>query len=101
MICGKVIYPDIQTAIKAINGLMADNQDRNATFRSKKLPSRAYFCHECQGYHLHTENKKQVVKKMKMQRTKPEVDSIEHKKLEKKCERQTLIIHDRLKFKIK
>lgn len=100
MICGKVIYPTIRDAVDAIKGLMNDNQDRNATFRSNKLPSRAYFCDDCQGYHLHTENKKQVVKKIKAQRTKSEIDS-DHSKHEIKRERQTLIIHDRLKFKIK
>lgn len=98
MICGKVIYPNIQAAIKAINGLMADNQDRNGIFRSKKLPSRAYFCYACQGYHLHTENKKQVVKKIKAQRTKQEVHMDEKPR---NYDKRLLIIHDPKKFKIK
>ena len=98
MICGKVIYPNIKAAIDAIKGLMGDNQDRNNTFRSKKIPSRAYFCDECQGYHLHTENKKQIISKIKAQKTKQEIHFDEKPRHYSK---RPLIIHDRLKFKIK
>lgn len=98
MICGKVIYLNIKAAIAAIKGLMGDNQDRNNTLRSKKIPSRAYFCDECQGYHLHTENKKQVIKKLKRQKTKQEI-GIDEKP--RNWDKRPLIIHDPLKFKIK
>ena len=98
MICGKVIYPTRQVAVDAIKGMMADNQDRNGTFRSNKLPSRSYFCAECKGWHLHTENKKQAVRKLKAQRTKQEVHADEKPH---NHDKRLLIIHDPKKFKIK
>lgn len=98
MICGKVIYPTRQVAVDAIRGLMADNQNRNGTFRSNKQPSRSYFCNECKGWHLHTENKKQNIKKIKAQRTKHETD-VDDKP--RNYHKRLLIIHDPMKFKIK
>lgn len=100
MICGKTIYLTSRDAIEAIKGLMKDNQDRNGTFKANRLPSRAYFCEECNGYHLYTENKKKALTYNAPNKTK-EVDSTDTRVKENNDSLKTLIIHDIRKFKIK
>jgi len=94
MICGKVIYLSSREAIKAIKGMLGD-----ADGRSHRQPSRAYFCEPCNGWHIHTENKKKG-KKGKQKHNK-ETDSTHPKLVENNKRFKDLIIHDPRKFKIK
>lgn len=95
MICGKTIYPTLREAIEAIKGLMRDNRD--IKYKANKLPSRAYLCDECNGYHLYTENKK--AKKVKSISEDIDTESKEKKHNDKKF--KDLIIHEPRKFKVK
>lgn len=94
MICGKVIYLSSREAIEAIKGMLGD-----ADGRSNRQPSRAYFCEPCNGWHIHTENKKKG-KKGKQKYNKETYSIHPNQKLSEK-NLKTLIIHDPRKFKIK
>jgi len=94
MICGKVIYLSSREAIEAIKGMLGD-----ADGRSNRQPSRAYFCEPCNGWHIHTENKKKG--KKNRQKHNKETDSTHHKLVENNKRFKELIIHDPRKFKIK
>ena len=94
MICGKTIYLSQREAIDAIKGMLRDTDDR-----STKQPSRAYWCDLCDGWHVHTENKKRG--KKHKQRQNKETDST-HPKLAANNKRfKDLIIHDPRTFKVK
>jgi len=91
MICGKTIYETSRLAIEAIKGMLGDMDGR-----SRKQPSRAYFCEDCNGYHVHTENKP---KKQKSNSQEVNTESVEKKYNDRKF--KTLIIHEARKFKVK
>ena len=91
MICGKTIYATSRDAIEAIKGMLG-----NMDGRSKRHASRAYFCEDCNGYHLHTENK---AKKQKSNSQDVNTESVEKKENDRKF--KTLIIHEARKFKVK
>lgn len=100
MICGKQIYKTNKEAIEAIKGIMKDDR----IVKSNRRASRAYFCDECQGWHLHTENKKEKLRRDRLnQRHKQEVktDLIDSKTKQNNIGQNTLIIHDARKFKVK
>ena len=96
MICGKTIYPDSRAAIEAIKGILSEKQTRG-----NKLPSKAYFCDECQGYHVQTENKKSKVNDWAAQRFSKEVNSEPEGKKNNDKKFKELIIHEARKFKVK
>lgn len=94
MICGKVIYLSSREAIEAIKGMLGD-----ADGRSSKQPSRAYWCDQCQGWHIHTE--KWNKSKKRKQRSHQETDSKPESQKANDRKFKDLIIHDPRKFKVK
>lgn len=93
MICGKTIYATSRDAIEAIKGLMKDNM-----LKGSKMPSRAYFCDDCQGYHVTTENKKHHIPKSKVPK---EIDTTHPNTKRNESGHKTLVIHEARKFKVK
>jgi hypothetical protein len=57
MPCGKVIYQVRQVAIEAIKG------NNGSARHGKKWSGKTYFCHECKGWHIHTQGKKKMKKR--------------------------------------
>lgn len=91
MICGKTIYSTSRDAIDAIKGMLGDSDGR-----SKRQPSKAYFCDKCDGYHIYTENKS---KKQKSNSESINTESEQKKHNDRKF--KELIIHEPRKFKVK
>lgn len=97
MICGKTIYPTMRLAIEAIKGMMKKLTNAQAI----NEPSKAYFCHDCKGYHLYSESKNKS-KRLKTKQSKNQEtssESITKKENDKKF--KDLIIHNPRKFKVK
>ena len=57
MICGKTIYPTKESAISAIEGIKND-----PTSKANRKPQKTYWCGDCNGYHIHSKQKKHVTK---------------------------------------
>lgn len=98
MICGKRIYNSRQEAVQAITGFHHDK--RNS--RSKIQPNAAYYCQECDGWHL-TSGEQKRPKMVAPKSNNTEVHSIDKNKknFEKRTGHKSLVIHTRLNFKIK
>lgn len=97
MICGKTIYPTSREAIEAIKGMMK----KHSNVASLTEPSKAYFCDNCQGYHLYSESKNKS-KRFTTKQNKPhETDSEPKAKKDNDRKFHTLIIHEPRKFKVK
>ena len=97
MICGKTIYFSRNLANEAISGLQVDKRYN----RSNKRPSRSYFCDDCQGWHIHTENKIKAVKLKSKQRTQKESNSKPEETRKMERDMKVLVIHNPRKFKVK
>lgn len=95
MICGKTIYPTMRSAIEAIKGSLKK--------QSKKLtePSKAYFCDDCNGYHLYSESKNKAKKFITKQNKQHETNSDSFEKKQNDRKHKVLIIHEPRKFKVK
>lgn len=97
MICGKTIYPTLREAIEAIKGTFRKFPDRASLVE----PSRAYFCDDCQGYHLYSESKNKVKRFVTEQKLNKEVNSEPEGKKKNDKRFKDLIIHEARKFKVK
>lgn len=59
MICGKHIFQSQTEAKNALRGFNNSNKfRRGGKNRSKRMPTNAYFCEACNGWHLETEGKR-------------------------------------------
>lgn len=62
MICGKKIFNSQTEAKEAVRGFNQSNKFRQGgKNRSKRSPTKAYFCKDCNAWHLHTEGKKKTL----------------------------------------
>lgn len=58
MICGKIIFKTKNEAANAIAGMQSDTRPTKAN----RKPQNTYWCAECQGYHIHSKQKKKRYK---------------------------------------
>lgn len=62
MICGKKIFSSQTEAKEAARGFNQSNKFRQGgKNRSKRSPTKAYFCKACKAWHLYTEGKKRML----------------------------------------
>jgi hypothetical protein len=97
MICGKTIYPKLRDAINALKGMMKKFPDRASLVE----PSKAYFCDDCNGYHLYSESKNKAKRFVTKQSKPQETNSESEGKKENDRKHKVLIIHEPRKFKVK
>lgn len=98
MICGKTIYQTRQTAIDSIDGQHKDKRH----IKSKVKPCYSYFCIDCNGWHITTNESKKPKKKFVQDHTETlnNAGKFKRKGIEKSGNAH-LIIHSRLNFKVK
>lgn len=98
MICGKVIYKTRSEAHDSING---QHNDKRPT-SSKVKSGYCYFCNDCKGWHISSNEQKRPKKKFSQDHTEQLSISEKFKKYNAfKSGTQNLIIHTRLNFKVK
>lgn len=82
--CDKVTYTDRDAAAAAIKGLQKDKHTRH----SNRFPSTTYFCEDCNGWHIASQQRS---KKRKPFIGKPEMNS--RAKMSKKGRKKVELLH--------